>query len=150
MLRALIGPEDATYQNAVWTSSSPKNLKIDKNGVATALAAGATSVTITCTSMDGHVSKQIKITVAEGDASQNTYQPFLYGDADGNGTVTAEDALDVLKSVVGLKTPDYAGRIAGCVSGNTDENGDPALSAADALQILQYVVHLTDHFQIEE
>ncbi len=60
--------------------------------------------------------------------------PYMVGDVDDDGEVTAADALEVLKAVVGkfYLTPSQE------LAADVDENGEQ--SAVDALYILQYVV----------
>ena len=76
------------------------------------------------------------------EALQN--QPtVLYGDVDGNGVVSAADALEVLKSVVGKVT---------LTEGQTkasDVDGSGKADAADALDILKKVVGKIDKFDVE-
>lgn len=62
----------------------------------------------------------------------------LLGDANGNGEVTAEDALLVLKHVVKLTTVDEA------YQKLADVNRDAKITAEDALMILKYVVKLIE------
>lgn len=60
-----------------------------------------------------------------------------YGDVDSDGAVTANDALDVLRSTVGMnELSDVQKLIA-------DLDGDEAITAGDALEILRYSVNLT-------
>ncbi|MBQ6819060.1 MAG: hypothetical protein IJP35_05585 [Clostridia bacterium] len=67
-----------------------------------------------------------------------------YGDVDGDTKITATDALEVLKSVVG-KTELTAAQFKAA-----DVSGDGKVGADDALLILQYVVGKIDHFPVEE
>ncbi len=68
---------------------------------------------------------------------------IIYGDVDGDGKVTAADALEVLKSVVGKVTlTDIQMTVA-----DTDGNGKA--DAADALNILKKVVGKIDSFPVE-
>lgn len=67
----------------------------------------------------------------------------LYGDADINGVVSAADALEILRSVVGKSTLTRQQIINGDVDGNT------VISAADALLILQKVVGIIPQFPVE-
>lgn len=63
----------------------------------------------------------------------------VLGDVDGNGTITAEDALAVLKHVVGVQSVSeekYA---------DVDKNG--SITAEDALCILKYVVGILESFE---
>ena len=67
-------------------------------------------------------------------------QKQLTGDADGNGTVDAGDALLVLQHAAQLgRLPDRRGQ-------NADVNGDGVADANDALEILQHCAKLTDVF----
>lgn len=66
-----------------------------------------------------------------------------YGDVDGDGKVSAADALEVLKSVVGKVTLTEEQTLASDVDGNENVN------AADALTILKKVVGMIDVFPAE-
>ncbi len=71
-------------------------------------------------------------------------EAVLYGDVDGDGKVSAADALEVLKSVVGKVTlTEEQTKAAG-----TDGNGKA--DAADALEILKKVVGKIDKFAVEQ
>ena len=58
---------------------------------------------------------------------------IIIGDANDDGVITAEDALDILKEVVGLKVEGFQER-------NADVTKNGIVSAEDALQVLKYVV----------
>ncbi len=66
------------------------------------------------------------------------------GDLDGDGTITAEDALAVLKHVVGAEVLDNTGKLFANV------NGDAGITAEDALDILKKVVGALDSFTGQE
>lgn len=55
------------------------------------------------------------------------------GDANGDGDITAEDALGILKHVVGIEQPVFDADMADC-------DGDSEITANDALRVLEYVV----------
>lgn len=65
----------------------------------------------------------------------------IYGDADGDGTVTAADARLVLRTAVGLEEPS-------AFSEQMDVDGDQAITATDARLILRYAVGLEIIFPI--
>ena len=67
----------------------------------------------------------------------------VYGDIDGDGKVTAADALEVLKSVVGKTTLTDEQFTA------ADTDGNDKADAADALNILKKVVGKIDKFPVE-
>ncbi len=68
----------------------------------------------------------------------------LYGDVDASGKPDSNDALTVLKSVVGKVTLTAAQTTA------ADVNGDKTVNAADALLILQFVVGKIQKFPVEQ
>lgn len=74
----------------------------------------------------------------------NEYKaPVIYtklGDLDGNGNITADDALAVLKHVVGSEVLGDSGKPF------ADVNGDGSVTADDALDILKMVVGLITEF----
>lgn len=78
--------------------------------------------------------------VAELDIASNV----VYGDVDGNGRVTAEDALMILKKVVKLKVFNSDQEKAADV----DNNG--RIEANDALLVLKKVVQLITKFPVEQ
>ena len=67
----------------------------------------------------------------------------MFGDVDGDGAVSASDALEVLKSVVGKVTFTDDQKLA------ADVTGDGKADAADALDILKKVVGKIDKFAVE-
>ena len=69
---------------------------------------------------------------------------FDYGDVDGDTKVTAADALEVLKSVVGKVT------LTDDQSKAADVDGSGKVDAADALDILKKVVGKIDKFAVEQ
>ncbi len=80
-------------------------------------------------------SRFVSIDTSFEDRSVNKGSSLAYrGDVDGNGSVDAQDALEILKSVVGL-TEAAAGKTA-------DVNDDETVDSADALQVLEYAVNL--------
>ncbi len=66
------------------------------------------------------------------------------GDANGDKSVNAEDALVVLKTVVGKTTLTYQQKT------NADVNGDGTVNAQDALLILQKIVGKIKTFPVEK
>ena len=85
------------------------------------------------------VTKDLVLTAKFEDAST-----ILYGDVDGDTKVTAADALEVLKSVVGKVT------LTDDQSKAADVDGSGKVDAADALEILKKVVGKIDKFPVEE
>lgn len=64
---------------------------------------------------------------------QGETEVILWGDADGNGQITAEDALSILKQVVGIEQESYVAELA-------DVDGNTEITAEDALAVLKHVV----------
>ncbi len=67
--------------------------------------------------------------------------PILYGDANGDGKVNAQDASEVLK---------YDVRLATEITEAANVNGDEKINTQDASLILQFNVKLIDKFPCEE
>ena len=82
------------------------------------------------------------ITTAEEPVNPPVAIP--YGDVDGDDRVSATDALEVLKSVVGNVTLTEEQTVL------ADVDGDEKISSADALYILKKVVGKIDKFPVEE
>ncbi len=66
------------------------------------------------------------------------YVPYILGDADGNKTITPNDALTVLQAVAHLKDLDGSATLA------ADADQNDVITPNDALYILQAVAHLRD------
>ena len=77
------------------------------------------------------------------EALENPVPAITYGDVDGDGKVTAADALDVLKSVVGKVTLTEEQLV------KADTDGSGTADATDALNILKKVVGKIDRFPVE-
>lgn len=60
-LEAVINPENPTDKTVVWSSDNEKVVKVDKNGVATAVSVGEANVTVTTN--DGGFTASCKVTV---------------------------------------------------------------------------------------
>ena len=71
------------------------------------------------------------------------FETPIYGDANGDGMVTAADAALILRAIVGLNTLTPRGMF------NGDADGDGEITAADAALILRFVVGLIDHLPVQ-
>ncbi|MBR4867580.1 MAG: metallophosphoesterase [Clostridia bacterium] len=86
-----------------------------------------------------------KLTQAEAKIAEwETAAAIKYGDVDGDGRVSAADALEVLKAVVGNVTLTEEQTVF------ADVDSDERISAVDALEILKKVVGKIDKFPVEE
>lgn len=72
---------------------------------------------------------------ASPTASFSYYQPYKLGDADGNNSISVNDALFVLQAVAHSRTLEGTAKLAA----DADKNGN--ISVNDALFILQAVAH---------
>ncbi|MBR6548410.1 MAG: hypothetical protein IKT68_02605 [Clostridia bacterium] len=90
------------------------------------------------------MSDQVEWLFSQSLAGKPVASDFVQGDVDADGTINANDALMVLKSVVGKEklTEDAALR--------ADVNLDDAINAGDALDILKYVVGKIKEFPQRE
>ena len=91
----------------------------------------------------------VALLTEELQAKVNAYVNFdpitmIYGDVDGDGKISAADALEVLKAVVGNVTLTDEQKVL------ADVDGDQKVSSADALTILKKVVGKIDKFPAEE
>lgn len=78
----------------------------------------------------------ITVTREEG-ASYVIYVKFLRGDADGEGNVTINDALAILKEVAKIQNVTFVKEAADC-------DGDGAVSINDAIMVLKHVAKIID------
>lgn len=76
-------------------------------------------------------------TPAPTETPTTSHEPLI-GDVDGNGVVTAQDAAQILRHVVGLEVLPDSYLL------QADVDGDGLITAADAAKILQYVVGLIE------
>lgn len=107
----------------VWESSNPEVVMADEqSGKLTGVSVGDAVITYTV----GTVSARITVHVTEAPALSK-------GDANGDGQITAEDALAVLKNVVGLEQEIFFPAVADC-------DGSSGITAEDALMVLKHVV----------
>ncbi len=99
-------------------------------------------------SQKGYITKLERLEAAEQAIQdlKNATPPvvILYGDVDEDGKVSATDALEILKSVVGNVTLTDQQKIL------ADVDGDKKLSSVDALLILKKVVGKIDCFPVEK
>ena len=91
----------------------------------------------------------VALLTEELQAKVNAYVNFdpitmIYGDVDGDGKISAADALEVLKAVVGNVTLTDEQKVL------ADVDGDQKVSSVDALTILKKVVGKIDKFPVEE
>ena len=96
-LRAEIYPENATFKNVTWTSSNPKIVSVDKNGLIKGLAAG--TAVITCRSKDNPLvtaTCTVKVVVATTGVKLSHTSGSLYAGYNGQlkATVYPADATD--------------------------------------------------------
>ena len=95
-------------------------------------------------SQKGYVTNLVKLEQAEAVIEEIKQSTVLYGDVNGDGSVSASDALQVLKHVVGKLVLTDQEFVAADVSGNG------AIEAVDALNILKYVVGKIQQFPVEQ
>ena len=104
----------------------------------------ATDESVTPASPDGIIASEANSGADEPSPTPTPTPTVLYGDVDGNGTVTAADALEILKNVVGNVTlTDNQ-----VTAADVDNSGN--VSSADALYVLKWVVGKIDRFPIEQ
>lgn len=135
VLTATVEPENAN-QEVIWKSSN-ESVATVVDGLVHPVAPGKTN--ITCVSAeDSSISAKCTITVKEGTATPVPTEPpvGLMGDVDADGSVTAADALLVLKHAAKLETL-TAEQLA---VADMDENA--SYDASDALIILKIAAKL--------
>lgn len=67
----------------------------------------------------------------------------IWGDANGDGVVTAADAATILRALVGLD------QLSPAAAFNADVNGDLQITAEDAALILRYIVGMVESLPVE-
>ncbi|MBR6428108.1 MAG: peptidoglycan-binding protein [Clostridia bacterium] len=93
--------------------------------------------------VDGMVGSQTRTAILEalaalgGSGEPEPPEEGLPGDADGDGTVTASDALLVMRVSMGLVSPDDCPHIM-----NADMDGSGTLSSSDAIAVMRIVLGL--------
>ncbi len=151
VLKVSVQPENANVKDVCWFSEDENIAAVDENGKVTATGAGTTVICaaakdapMTEVRDDGSNSilyytvpdeyvVRFNISVTDGSAGKE----FVFGDADGDNTVTASDAAFVLqKTLVGTfelpiqaKTDDWLKYV--------DVDADTYITASDATFILQ-------------
>ncbi|MBR6548841.1 MAG: metallophosphoesterase [Clostridia bacterium] len=93
----------------------------------------------------GYVTNLAKLETAEAEIARLEEEHAIrYGDVDGDRSVSATDALEVLKAIVGNATLTDEQTIL------ADVDGDEKISSVDALYILKKVVGKIEKFPVEE
>ncbi len=141
-----VGPTDQEVANAV--ISLIEALNVQSLDDEPAVVAAREAYTALSDAQKAYVTNLDKLKAAE-QAIQDLKGVVLpvepnYGDVNGDGVVSAADALEVLKSVVGKVT------LTGNQSIDADTDGNGKADAADALNILKKVVGKIEKFPVEE
>ncbi|MFT4571907.1 MAG: hypothetical protein ACI8TX_003046 [Hyphomicrobiaceae bacterium] len=92
---------------------------------------------VTCASSSTTTSTSI-VSTTSTTTTTTTIETPLCGDADGNGRLSASDALSLLRIAVGQ--PAVIGPLEPCPLERCDVDGSGRVTASDALTILRYVV----------
>ncbi len=110
-----------------------------------AVVAARAAYTALTDAQKGYVTNLAKLEAAEAEIARLEKENAIrYGDVEGDGKVSATDALEVLKAIVGnVKLTDEQTILA-------DVDGDEKISSVDALYILKRVVGKIDRFPVEE
>ena len=120
-LRAAVQPDNAANQSVTWASSDPSVATVDQNGVVTAVAPGA--ATITVTTVDGGFTAICTVTVRPDIPPANPNYRITV-EATQGGTVTADPTAAKAGATVTLTPVPDRGYQVGSVA-VTDRFGDP-------------------------
>jgi hypothetical protein len=118
-------PLNATNPIVYWSSSDENIVKVNSDGVISAVGVG--NATITIKSFDENSTANIKITVLNYDGTEN----FIYGDINGDGKVTAVDAMLIAQLASGKRTDED-------MYNKADLNNDSKVTAIDAMLVARY------------
>lgn len=103
-----------------------------RNNIENGSAVNITNADGTAVSETQYIATGMQACAPNSDAS---YALVVMGDVDGDGNVTALDAVNILKAVIGEVTLDsYEKKVA------ADINGDGWVRADDAVELLKYVI----------
>lgn len=119
------------------------NLYCEKDGTFTVADLVAGEYTFTFSGKDIQTYTQTVQVNANKTIDVTVTPAFMLGDLDGNESITASDALMILKNVVGKVKFDETQTIQG------DLDGNGSITANDALLILKKVVGKIDKFPVE-
>lgn len=117
--------EDAENKTLTWTSSDTTIATVDETGLVTPVAAGEATITVSSNDGSGKTAT-CTVTVAEKPV-------VVYGDLNGDASVTAADAIMTYAIANGKMTTATEAQVAAA-----DVNGDGNINAADAIIIYSY------------
>lgn len=124
-LKEIIEPANTSYIDIIWHTGEG-NIAAVENGLVTAAGSGTT--VITAEMVDPEITAVCHITVIDDG--------IMYGDVNGDKEVNVQDAIMILRHVVGLVSLTDACKQAADVTGSGD------IAVQDAIKILRYVVGL--------
>ena len=130
-----VAPVDTTLSQVYWSSSNEDVATVNSDGVVTAVSEGTAE--ITAVNFDESVTAVCTVTVSAVPEYIGTL-----GDIDDDQTITANDALIILRASVGLDsiTPEQTSL--------ADVDGDSTITSGDALAVLRASVGFTDNDKI--
>ena len=131
LLTATVEPATATNKKVWWSSSNSNVVTVDDEGGLTAVGIGTAFVE--ARTDEGNFTAYCEVTV---EATPD----IVPGDLNNDGTVNVQDAIWLLRSIVGLVELTPAQEAA------ADVNGDEIINVADAILILRYIVGLIGSF----
>lgn len=127
-----IKPDDASNSELSWSSSNRSVVRVDANGMVTAVAGG--KATITVKTIDGSQSASCLVTVNAADGV------FLLGDVNEDGIINVQDVALVMQHVLLITTLNDQALAA------ADVNGDGEVNIIDVALLMQYSLGLINTF----
>jgi len=133
-----INPDDATNSELSWSSSNISVVRVDANGMVTAVAGG--TATITVKTIDGSQSANCLVSVNTAEGEVGLPGDFHIGDINEDGIINVQDVTLVMQHVLLITA------LADQALAAADVNGDGEVNVIDVTLLMQYSLGLISTF----